>query len=220
MGGRAPDHSEPSLQEILSDPIVRLIMEADGVDEPALRALFERTASNVCKLAAAQPRLLDEPPAPMPADERYRLGVGIMLLNREGLIFVGQRIDRSEEAWQMPQGGIDTQESPTHAALRELQEELGTKLVEIVTSTGSWLQYELPDDVVRGATHGRWRGQLQKWFLMRFTGRDTDIDIATEHPEFSDWKWVSPAELVRLIVPFKRPLYLAVLQEFDAQMPR
>jgi len=209
---------EPSLQEILSDQIVRLVMRADKVDEQALKTLLEAASANIRDACPVPQDEADRSPSLSLSSRRYRLGVGIMLMNRNGAIFVGRRLDRSEEAWQMPQGGIEEGESPKHAARRELREELGTSQAEIVASTVSWLQYDLPDEVVKRRGHESWHGQTQKWFLMRFTGEDTDIDVAAEHPEFSEWKWVSAEELVRLIVPFKRPLYVAVLKEFDAHL--
>jgi len=144
----------------------------------------------------------------------YRRGVGIMLLNRQRLAFVGRRID-TPGAWQMPQGGIDDGESPRQAALRELKEEIGTDKAEILAESAQWLRYDLPgaEDGMR-LWGGRYRGQEQKWFAMRFTGTDADIDLATHHPEFDAWRWLPTAELPALIVPFKRALYEAVLAEF------
>jgi putative (di)nucleoside polyphosphate hydrolase len=118
------------------------------------------------------------------------------------------------EAWQMPQGGIDKSEDPRKAALRELKEEIGTDKAEIVAESPHWRPYDLPADLKKVLWGGRFRGQTQKWFLLRFTGRDEDIDIATQHPEFLEWKWVEPAELPRLIVPFKRKIYEDVVAEF------
>lgn len=146
----------------------------------------------------------------------YRPGVGIMLLNREGRVFVGRRIDMPAglAAWQMPQGGIDPGETPRQAAIRELQEEIGTGKAEILGETAGWLHYDLPPEIVGTRWRGRYRGQRQKWFAMRFTGLDSDIDpAATEHPEFDAWEWVRAERVPELIVPFKRPLYLAVLGE-------
>lgn len=150
----------------------------------------------------------------------YRRNVGIMLVNRDGNVFVGQRSDRYQEAWQMPQGGIDNGESPRAAALRELEEEIGVApdLVEIIAETEGWLPYDLPHDIVPQIWKGRYRGQEQKWFLMRFLGRDDQIDIATEHPEFSRWRWSSPDELLDRIVAFKREVYAKVLREFGQHL--
>ena len=142
-----------------------------------------------------------------------------MLVNRAGLVFVGRRIDAAEEAWQMPQGGIDAGERPAEAALRELKEEIGTDKAEIVAESRGWLGYDLPEALKDRVWRGRYRGQTQKWFLCRFTGGDADIDLDHgAHPEFSAWRWVEPEALPRLIVPFKRALYKAVLAEFREQL--
>jgi len=143
----------------------------------------------------------------------YRRGVGIMLLNAQQRIFVGRRID-TPGAWQMPQGGIDKDETPREAALRELHEEVGTDQAEILAETAGWLTYELPGDLHLQAWGGRYRGQQQKWFAMRFLGRDSDIRLDAHEAEFDAWKWVTRAELLRDIVAFKRPLYEAALAEF------
>ncbi len=147
-------------------------------------------------------------------DSAYRPCVGIMLLNHANLVFVARRIDMSEEAWQMPQGGIDDGEEPRAAALRELKEEIGTDKAIILAESRGWLRYDLPTELAGQAWGGRYRGQRQKWFAMRFVGSDSDIDLATDHPEFSDWKWMVPASLPRFIVPFKRQLYVDILTEF------
>jgi putative (di)nucleoside polyphosphate hydrolase len=148
----------------------------------------------------------------------YRPCVGVMLLNAEGHVFAGQRIDRDQDAWQMPQGGIDAGETPRDAALRELAEETGISpdLVEILAETRGWLPYDLPPDIVPNIWKGRFRGQEQKWFLLRFTGSDDQVVIRTPHPEFSKWRWLPPEELLDRIVPFKRAVYARVLEEFDA----
>lgn len=150
----------------------------------------------------------------------YRRNVGVMLANPDGLVFVGQRIDNDQAAWQMPQGGIDDGEDPRAAALRELEEETGVPpdLVTVEAETAGWVTYDLPHDVVPRIWKGRFRGQEQKWFLMRFHGPDTAINLVTEHPEFSSWRWLTPQELVANIVPFKRAVYEQVLAEFGARL--
>jgi putative (di)nucleoside polyphosphate hydrolase len=143
----------------------------------------------------------------------YRRGVGIMLLDRRNFVFAGQRID-TPGAWQMPQGGIDAGETPREAALRELAEETGTAKAEFLAETAGWLRYDLPAHLHGKVWGGAYRGQEQKWFAMRFLGSDSDFNLATEHREFDTWRWLAPADLPRLIVPFKRALYEDVLREF------
>jgi len=147
-------------------------------------------------------------------DLPYRPCVGIMLISREGLIFVGKRIDQTVEGWQMPQGGIDKGETPAEAASRELKEEIGTNKAVILREHPEWLSYDLPQHLLGVALHGRYRGQTQKWIAMRFTGEDGDIDIATDEPEFASWKWLAIEALPRLIVPFKRDTYAKVIADF------
>jgi len=147
-------------------------------------------------------------------DHLYRRGVGVMLLNSEGKVFVGARIDNTDDAWQMPQGGIDKGETPVEAACRELGEEVGTIKALLLRETRGWLKYDVPADVAPVYWKGKWRGQAQKWFALAFTGTDADIDIAAHGDEFDGWKWVSVRELLDLIVPFKREVYQAVLKEF------
>ena len=149
-----------------------------------------------------------------PANLPYRPGVGIMLLNPAGRVFVARRIDMPSEAWQMPQGGIDPGETPAAAAFREMEEETGTAAAEILAESEGWLDYDLPPELIGKLWEGRYRGQTQKWFAMKFLGSDADIDIATEHPEFSDWKWAGIEELPDLIVPFKRALYGELVRLF------
>jgi len=149
-----------------------------------------------------------------PDPRPYRKGVGILLLNTRNEVFVGQRIDTRTEAWQLPQGGIDKGEKPSDAAFRELEEETGTAKAEIIAVSRGWLTYDLPADLAAKVWKGRYRGQKQRWFAMRFLGKDKDIDIGTEHPEFSAWKWAVLQDLPKLIVPFKRELYRQVVAEF------
>jgi putative (di)nucleoside polyphosphate hydrolase len=144
----------------------------------------------------------------------YRPGVGVMLLNREGRVFVAQRVDMEGQAWQMPQGGIDAGESPRQAALRELREELGTTQAEIIAEARDWLRYDLPAELVPKVWGGAYRGQEQKWFAARFLGRDEAIDLDTAAPEFRAWRWAEMAELPELIVPFKRRVYQDLVAEF------
>jgi putative (di)nucleoside polyphosphate hydrolase len=144
----------------------------------------------------------------------YRLGVGIMLINANGLVFVAKRIDMISEAWQMPQGGIDEGEEPFVTALRELKEEIGTDKATLLAESHDWYTYDLPDDVIPKIWSGKYRGQKQKWFALKFTGTDADINIATSHPEFCQWKWIKPKQLPDIIVPFKRALYQALVDEF------
>jgi len=153
-------------------------------------------------------------------DGEYRPCVGIMLLNRRGEVLVARRADVKGEAWQMPQGGIDKGEEPRTAALRELKEEVGTDQAEILAESKNWLSYDLPSELSEKARHLGWRGQRQKWFVMRFMGRDNDISLAAEHAEFDAWKWVPARELPNLIVAFKRQVYIDLLAEFPALADR
>lgn len=150
----------------------------------------------------------------------YRPCVGMMIANRQGKIFVGQRLDGRHsqwgDCWQMPQGGIDEGEDARTAALRELTEETGLapEKVEIIAESKEQYFYDLPPELLGKIWKGRFRGQQQDWFLMRFSGEDEDIDIATKHPEFSAWKWADPEMLPDMIVPFKRDIYRGLLREF------
>jgi putative (di)nucleoside polyphosphate hydrolase len=147
---------------------------------------------------------------------RYRPCAGIMLLNQDRHIFTGQRMDNAEDAWQMPQGGIDPGEDALTAALRELTEETGiaAHLVDVIAESAGEHLYNLPPHYKDRFWGGRYDGQRQTWFVMRFLGIDADVDIATVHQEFRSWRWASPDTLVDLIVPFKKELYANVLAEF------
>ena len=149
-------------------------------------------------------------------DLPYRPCVGVMLVNGDGRIFLGQRRDRTEPAWQMPQGGIDAGEDAVGAGLRELEEEIGVgrDLVTLIARTDAPLTYDLPDHLVGRAFGGRYRGQVQDWLLLRFDGSDADIDLETAHPEFSAWRWADPDTVLDEIVPFKAGVYARVLDLF------
>ena len=148
------------------------------------------------------------------AERRYRPCVGIMLINRDGHVFVGQRIDQTAEAWQMPQGGIDDGETPLAAAWRELHEEVGTDRAELIAESATWLPYDLPPALADGVWRGRFRGQSQRWFAFRFTGTDADVVLDRHEPEFDAWRWTDADGLIRLAVPFKRDIYRKVVAEF------
>ena len=150
----------------------------------------------------------------------YRPCVGMMLVGNDDRVFVARRIDMPSEAWQMPQGGIDEGETPRQAAMRELREEIGTDKADILAESPDWRDYDLPDELLGKIWGGRYRGQTQKWFLLRFTGTDADIDIETEEPEFLAWQWAEMARVPDLIVPFKRSIYRDVVAEFAPLIER
>ncbi|MBL6946094.1 MAG: RNA pyrophosphohydrolase [Rhodospirillales bacterium] len=145
----------------------------------------------------------------------YRKCVGAVLINRAGLVFVGERIDIAEPSWQLPQGGVNKGEKPRKAMKRELAEEIGVTKIKIVAECADWLCYDFPKELIGKAWGGRFRGQKQKWFAMRFSGKDADIDLnASNHPEFRSWQWVPIDRVPELIVAFKRPVYETIVDEF------
>jgi len=157
----------------------------------------------------------------IPYDKRpYRSGVGLLLVNDDDLVFVGRRIDQRAEAWQMPQGGIDEGEDARTAALRELEEEIGTRKADFVAESRDWIYYDLPPDIADKVWKGQYRGQKQKWFLLRFRGKDSDIRLDTHHQEFDAWRWVPLDQVPALIVPFKQVLYRKVVEEFAPHFRR
>ncbi|MDT1060613.1 RNA pyrophosphohydrolase [Paracoccus sp. CPCC 101403] len=151
-----------------------------------------------------------------PSGLPYRPCAGVVLIDKRGLVFAGQRIDNPGHAWQMPQGGIDAGETPREAALRELVEETGVTpdLVEVIAESPEWVTYDLPPELLGKVWKGRFGGQQQKWLALRFLGSDKDVRIQTEHPEFDRWQWMRAADLTSSIVPFKRSVYEQVFKDF------
>lgn len=144
----------------------------------------------------------------------YRPCVGIMLINSVNQIFVGQRFDNHGDAWQMPQGGIDAGETPIEAGFREMYEEIGTNKAKLLCEHPDWLSYNIPEGLANQLWDGKYRGQTQKWLAFRYMGDDADINIATEQPEFCEWRWSSVDSLHQLAVPFKRPVYSKIIADF------
>ena len=148
----------------------------------------------------------------------YRPCVGICLVNDEGMIFAGKRIDNRAEAWQMPQGGIDEGEDAVTACFREMAEEIGTDKAELIAQHPEWLDYDIPESLANKLWNGAYKGQTQKWMLLRYKGVDADINIATEIPEFESWQWMAPEDLVSLAVPFKQNVYRALMESFKEHL--
>ena len=148
----------------------------------------------------------------------YRPCVGIMLVNRQNEVFIARRIGAPGYHWQMPQGGIDNNESPREAAFREMKEEIGTNNAEIIGECPEWYSYDLPGKLSRQIWKGQYRGQTQKWVALRFTGSDSDINIETEEPEFISWQWLSPEQLVQRAVPFKQDVYENLMDTFKDEI--
>ncbi len=144
-----------------------------------------------------------------------RIGVGIILLNHENKVFVGKRIDNPKNFWQMPQGGVNQNENFSQAAKRELEEETGIKSVELVKELNGWLEYDLPENLLGKVLEGKYRGQKQKWFIMKFVGKDNEINVKTKNPEFLDWKWIEVSKLPSIAVSFKIDLYKKLKEELN-----
>jgi len=144
-----------------------------------------------------------------------RIGVGIILLNHENKVFVGKRIDNPKNFWQMPQGGVNQNENFLQAAKRELEEETGIKSVELVKELNEWLGYDLPENLLGKVLEGKYRGQKQKWFIMKFVGKDNEINVKTKNPEFLDWKWIELSKLPSIAVSFKIDLYKKLKEELN-----
>lgn len=146
-------------------------------------------------------------------DISYRRGVGIFLISKQKKIWVGKRID-SDSYWQMPQGGIDSCETELQAMRRELKEETGIVNIKILASTEKWLKYDLPSELRKKTWDGKYKGQIQKWYACQFLGQDKEININEKKPEFKDWKWVTPQSIIDNVIPFKKKMYLDILESF------
>jgi putative (di)nucleoside polyphosphate hydrolase len=209
----------PSIDNLLNDPLIRAVMTADRVDEDDLRMMLEDIAQTRRLALPARPAVVPGVISIGDHTPGYRRGVGMIILNPDGKVFIGRRRDIATietdltTAWQFPQGGIELGETPHIAALRELREEIGTDNVDIIAESRNWFRYDLPMPL-RRTTPGHLRlGQEQKWFLMRYLGDDSDIDIFTEHPEFSAWQWTNPETIPDMVIQFKRALYREVMSE-------
>jgi putative (di)nucleoside polyphosphate hydrolase len=204
VGDRSHAKIHEFVERLLGDPMTKIAMKADDIAFQDAKLL----------LAEASLRHYRTPSDGALQPSNYRRGVGVALFNRQGKIWVGQRCDIAEPAWQLPQGGIDPDENPLDAAYRELREELGIEHAELLAERNEWLRYDLPPELVGQAWGGHWRGQEQRWFAMRFLGADADIDIQTSHPEFSDWYWAALEDIPALAAPFKRDVYADVAASF------
>ena len=145
-----------------------------------------------------------------------RIGVGIVLLNHENKVFVGKRIDNPANSWQMPQGGVNKNEDFLKAAKRELEEETNIRTVEVIKELNEWLTYDLPKNLLGKLWNGKYRGQKQKWFIMKFIGKNDEINIKTNNPEFLDWKWINPSDLPGIAVDFKVNIYKKMAKELTS----
>lgn len=207
MGG--PRSEDDFIHRMLDDPLVQLLMQADKVDRDSMVSMLRKASASVSITEITE---TVSSGGYFPENPDYRSGVGIMLLNSAGRVFVGRRIDQPVASWQMPQGGIDEGESPKQAALRELKEETGIDKVQVLAETAGWLRYDYPAEIV--GFQG-FKGQQQKWFAMLFLGDESDIDLGADHPEFSDWQWAPPERLPELIIAFKRQVYREVTDAFS-----
>jgi mutator protein MutT len=204
-----PRSREPDFVMMLADPEVRLLMRADNVNEAELLDMLK--AVSVRLRSEPEPRKGPRYRVQDPELLKYRRGVGIILINAQSEVFIARRNDVRGEAWQMPQGGIDADETPEQAAYRELKEEIGTDNARIVAESTRWLYYDFPEELAKKTWGGRWKGQRQKWFVMLFDGEDAEINVATANPEFDAWRWAAMDEVEALAVSFKRKLYVSLL---------
>jgi putative (di)nucleoside polyphosphate hydrolase len=202
------------VEDLLSDPLIQLVMQADRIEHGEAHALLSATCRSLMIRSGGAGESAPLVTYAEEASDDYRPGVGILLFNNAGEVFIAQRIDMAQAAWQMPQGGIEAGEEPLEAALRELREEIGVDCVEVLAQTDGWLRYDFPPEVADARWQGRWRGQQQKWFAMRLIGAENAINLATEEPEFSAWRWAALDALSTLVVSFKAPVYEEVARAF------